>query len=358
MRQICAIVFLLCGAPLGAAQEHAVRTEPSAVSLRLKGIDQYTSGEWEAARETLARSWEIVPSDRTLAYLILAEVRLGQCDSARARSPYLNVQRLEEMLAAHVRAQFSAGGPCPAADEAGPPIGTKQRCDLAMDVVSDPPDAEVWGFVPGESVGQTYFGRTPLSLDGLCPGDRRFTLKKFGYRPLGRLVTLTPGERAEAKFSLEPYPQAQFLDRFRKYARVGVGAEWISGEMENGESFSTEKAPVLQGHLAMSIWNFWFFGSIGYLPAQVTGGEKLDIVEARGLIEYALPLHRMLPFPTINSTVASANVAVGGSAMGLDRWGAGALVKGGFSILWLSPGVFYYMGTSFGQDAGVSSMWE
>jgi hypothetical protein len=324
--------------------------------LTAQGIDLYTNGNYEEARTLLVAAYERVPADRTLAYLIIVETHLGMCDGAEERTLSLNLERINAALAAHLKSRFREPNRC--ALPAGNALFANSdiRCNLTLKVTSDPPDAEVWGFVLGEASGQIYYGRTPLVLDELCPGKRRFNLKKFGYRQQGEMVLVSATDEDDIHLELEAYPRAAFIDRYRKYASVGVDLRLPAGELENGNRFELGSSLAVDAHLSMAVRNFWMTASVGYLPLALDGGERLNVLEGKAVLEYVLPLLRMFPFPTSNTTVLSANVGLGGSLMGWDRWGAGGLVQGGLSIFWVSIKGFYYLGTSLGNESAVRSM--
>ena len=371
MSRECPIVILLvaglwlAAAPAGRAQPapaQGVRhtsdeAAPSARVLAARGIDAVTGGKYEQARSLLLSAHERVPADRTLAYLILAETHLGMCESAQQRVGLLDLQRIQPTLVEHLKSRFQAGAVCESPEGAGLFVESTRRCDLTLKVISEPPDAEVWGFVLGETTGQIYYGRTPLEVDDMCPGQRQFTLKKFGYRPMGKMVSLGAAEVEEIHLRMEAYPRAAFIDRFRKYASVGAALTVPGGETEDGGQFLFGESVAVDANLSLAIQNFWFTGSLGYLPLQMEDGDAHRVLEGKAVMEYVWPLTRMLPFPTSNSTIFSANFGLGASVMGWDLWGAGALAQGGISVFWLDVSGFYYRGTSLGNGSAVRTMY-
>jgi hypothetical protein len=157
-----------------------------------RGVALYQQGDYAAARAALAKARELVPGrvptiDRWLG---VTDARLGRCADA--------ITELERFLAT------SPSDPDGVADATAARDGCKQMLATHgnLRVETTPPGAEVR--LDADDPGAPPVGVTPLSLEGAPLGDHLVSVRREGFQPASRIVSIVGGQTVKLELALTP----------------------------------------------------------------------------------------------------------------------------------------------------------
>jgi hypothetical protein len=157
-----------------------------------RGVSLYQQGDYVAARAALAKARELVPGrvptiDRWLG---VTDARLGRCAEA--------VTELERFLAT------SPTDPDGVADATAARDGCKQMLAThgTLRVETAPPGAEVR--LDADDPGAPPVGTTPLSLESAPLGDHLVSVRREGFQPVSRIVSIAGGQTVKLELALTP----------------------------------------------------------------------------------------------------------------------------------------------------------
>lgn len=312
---------------------------PVAQELFLEGMDLVVAGRTAEGREHLQKSLDILFSQRVLAYLIILDCRLKQCERARSLLAWLNTREISPAIFHELAAQFQSGGGCPGEVGNGNAIANLYKCDARVRVESDPPGATVQSLQRGEGMGYLEWGATPVERVGLCPGDLQIELRKWGYQESYRSIRLAPHANEVQIFHLVQHDRDTFLDSYRRTAALGVSSRWMLG----GTDGVWRSEPAFTVGPAISTW-MREFRLTGELHYRHTPAGSRDGAVARVYAEYAFPLMRSDPLPTLDTRPINLFAGLGGEASGWSPRSMGGSIHAGVHLYWLTVGGYYTAG--------------
>lgn len=154
-----------------------------------RGAALFKEGSFDAALAEFKRAYEIVPN-----YKVLYNIGQSQIE----RHDYVAALRaFEDYLR-----QGAADVPSERREAVEREIANLKTRVASVAVKSNVRGAEL--FVDGVSVGTLPLATDPL----VSAGTRRLSLKKTGYAPLERTVSVAGGDHPEVEMNLEPLPSA------------------------------------------------------------------------------------------------------------------------------------------------------
>lgn len=341
-------MVLACAAPAGAAFAEAV------VEDRIKqGMDRFIVGDLEGARISFLQAFENLVSPRAVAYIILVDARLGKCDEAREMTLWLDTSSLSQELRAGVQAVFAPGtGTCPFPD--GEMFDTRYRCTGSVHVVSYPEGGEVWTSHRGMGPGVKLWGNAPIDITGVCPGDLALRVRLAMHEEVIRTVRVKPGEHLTVEVRLLAIDPNEYYDRFRAPIGFGAGVSTFAGAAEDGTTWNIGKGISVGPSMTVQWRELRVKGELHYM--QIPGGTRAwrRAGVLRGHLEYAFPLHRMVPLPTLDSRVISIGLGAGAALMMWDPRAIGGSVDATIHMYWLTLRGFYSRAWGFNTGAGIS----
>jgi len=181
------------GILLAAALAHADGdADAEAWDLMQRGSVLYQKGDYVAARAALVRARELVPGrvftiDRWLG---LTEARLGHCADA--------VIALERFLASSPTDEAARDDATAARDGCKQELATRG----SLRVETTPAGAEVR--FDADDPGAPPLGLSPLLLESAPLGDHLVSVRREGYRPGSRIVSISAGQLNTVQLQLVP----------------------------------------------------------------------------------------------------------------------------------------------------------
>jgi len=325
----------------------AARTDNSAAGHLRSGVDLYIAGQIEAARAQFSASVDRLHTPRALAYLIVTDSRLGNCDTAAELHRWLNRAELDPVLR---RAVAAATGP----DGCAIPDDAKWRCNIRLRVTSEPPQVRISTTQRGDGPSQSDRGRAPVLVNGLCPGHITLTARRSRFRTSTKLLLLEPGRDAQIALKLAPIPADDYYRSLRKYGGLGVVFGTMGGGGEGGRWHLGDAFSVGGQLMAMLPFDLRAIATMSYLRSGGEGGLDQHALSLRGQAAINRTLHWGPPGPGLDSRWLT--LGVGGGAellLGTPR-GVQGFVDGWLHVFWFSFRGFVGVGSSFGLGKEVA----